>query len=102
MKTDFTSVLSGFWKLLWFITEEENMLRRWFPTVFGLNKISEVAACIIGRHLVVKCASVIFVPSGSFVSHPPVFLASEESVFLADGPKDGHCFGFMTSLVLKL
>lgn len=33
---------------------------------------------------------------------PPALLTSGTSVFLADGPKDGHCFGFMMSLLLKL
>lgn len=91
------AVQTTVWLLEASLAEEANVLRRWFPSAHELrNEVFELAAGGIWRHLVVERAS------GSFVSHPPVFLASEASVFLADGLEDGHCFGFMTSLVPKL
>lgn len=70
--------------------------------VLKLNYIFKVAACRIERLLVVKFANFMFVLNGTSVSHPPILLACDAAVFLADRPKDSHCFGFMMSLVLKL
>lgn len=57
--------------------------------------------CRVGRHLVAIRAGVARAEVHQS-RVPPVLLTSGTSVFLADGPKDGHCSGFMMSLLLNL